>query len=162
MIEPLTAAAIASIIFSEAFKEGGKALGQGVAHTFTQLINTIRSKFQAHSLEGILTQAENQPTETNMTTFQTVLQAQIDADGGFANQLQQLVEQLQAQDPGVLQVMLGGMEADGDIRVKNPTQEATRNGSIEQVMLTDLKAKKDIIVEGVSQKASGGGNEKKL
>jgi hypothetical protein len=140
MIEPLTAAAIASIFFSEAFKEGGKALGKGAADTFAQLVNTIRSKFQANSLEGILTQAENQPTETNRTTFQSVLQSQIDGDSAFANQLQQLVEQLQAQDSGVRQVILSGIEASGDVTAKDITQKATRDGSVEQEMLTQVKA----------------------
>jgi hypothetical protein len=152
MIESLTAAAIASIIFSEAFKEGGKALGQGVAHTFAQLVNTIRSKFQAHSLEGILTQAENQPTETNRAIFQTVLQSQIDGDSAFANQLQQLVEQLQAQDQGVRQVILSGIEASGDVTAKDITQKATRDGSVDQEMLTQVKAN-NINVGNLNQEA---------
>jgi hypothetical protein len=152
MIEPLTAAAIASIFFSEVFKEGGKALGQGAANTFAQLVNTIRSKFQAHSLEGILTQAENQPTETNRTIFQTVLQSQIDGDSAFANQLQQLVEQLQAEDPGVRQVILSGIEVSGDITAKDITQKATRDGSVEQEMLTQVKAN-NINVGNLNQEA---------
>jgi hypothetical protein len=152
MIESLTAAAIASIIFSEAFKEGGKALGQGVAHTFAQLVNTIRSKFQAHSLEGILTQAENQPTETNRAIFQAVLQSQIDGDSAFANQLQQLVEQLQAQDQGVRQVILSGIEASGDVTAKDITQKATRDGSVDQEMLTQVKAN-NIDVGNLNQEA---------
>jgi hypothetical protein len=152
MIESLTAAAIASIFFSEAFKEGGKAIGKGAADTFTQLVNTIRLKFQAHSLEGILTQAENQPTETNRAIFQSVLQAQIDGDSAFANQLQQLVEKLQAQDEGVRQVILSGIEASGDVTAKDITQKVARDGSVEQEMLTQVKAN-NIDVGNLNQEA---------
>lgn len=45
MVEPLTAAVIVSLFFSEAVKEGGKVLGKGATDTFTQLVNTIRKKF---------------------------------------------------------------------------------------------------------------------
>jgi hypothetical protein len=116
------------------------------------LVSTIRSKFQANSLEGILTQAENQPTETNRTIFQTVLQSQIDGDNAFANQLQQLVEQLQAQDSGVRQVILSGIEASGDVTAKDITQKATRDGSVEQEMLTQVKAN-NIDVGNLNQEA---------
>jgi hypothetical protein len=55
MVEPLTAAVIVSLFFSEAIKEGGKALGKGATDTFTQLISTIREKFRAEGTEGLLT-----------------------------------------------------------------------------------------------------------
>ncbi|MEH2433629.1 MAG: hypothetical protein V7K25_05150 [Nostoc sp.] len=72
MVEPLTAAVIVSLFFSEAIKEGGKALGKGAADTFAQLVNTIREKFKAHSIDGILTQVQNQPTELNKAIFQSI------------------------------------------------------------------------------------------
>jgi len=40
----LTAAAIATLIFSEALKEGGKTLGQGISQQLAQLLNAIRQK----------------------------------------------------------------------------------------------------------------------
>ncbi|MFN6515667.1 MAG: hypothetical protein RMY29_014395 [Nostoc sp. CreGUA01] len=48
----LTAAAIATLIFSEALKEGGKTLGQGISQQVAQLLNAIRQKFQASGTEG--------------------------------------------------------------------------------------------------------------
>jgi hypothetical protein len=53
MTEPLTAAVIVSLFFSEAIKEGGKALTKGVTDTFAQ-VNTIREKFRAEGMEGLL------------------------------------------------------------------------------------------------------------
>ncbi|MGI8504977.1 MAG: hypothetical protein ACR2LR_28205 [Hassallia sp.] len=87
MVEPLTAAVIVSLFFSEAIKEGGKTLTKGVAETFAQLVNTIREKFKAEGTEGLLTRAENQPTEANKTKLQDELQTQIDADEAFAQKL---------------------------------------------------------------------------
>ncbi len=47
MTEPLTAAVIVSLFFSEAIKEDGKALTKGVTDRFAQFVNTIREKFRA-------------------------------------------------------------------------------------------------------------------
>ena len=152
MVEPLTAAVIVFLFFSEAIKEGGKALGKGAADTFAQLVNTIREKFKAHSIDGILTQAENQPTETNKAIFQTVLQSQIDADKEFENKLRELVKQLQAQDENVRMVVISEIELTGDLKTKDITQEATRDGSVSEEMLKGVKAQ-NIDVGNLNQKA---------
>ncbi|MEH1910798.1 hypothetical protein [Nostoc sp.] len=140
MVEPLTAAVIVSLFFSEAVKEGGKALGKGVTDTFTQLVNTIWEKFQAHSIDGILTLAQNQPTETNKAIFQNVLQTQMDADEAFAQKLKELIQQLQAQDERVRQILLSGIELSGDLKAQDISQKATLSGSVEQEMLKGVKA----------------------
>jgi len=41
MVEPLTGAVIVSLFFSEALKEGGKALAKGVADTFAKLVSIV-------------------------------------------------------------------------------------------------------------------------
>ncbi|MHC5862530.1 hypothetical protein [Nostoc sp.] len=140
MVEPLTAAVIVSLFFSEAIKEGGKGLGKGAADTFTLLIKTIREKFKAEGTEGLLTRAQNQPTEVNKTKLQDELQAQIDADETFAQKLKELVEQLQAQDERIHQVVLSEIELTGDLKAKDISQKATRGSSIEQEMFKQVKA----------------------
>ena len=140
MVEPLTAAVIVSLFFSEAIKEGGKALGKGVTDTFTQLVNTIREKLKAEGTEGLLTRAQNQPTEVNKAKLQDELQTQIDADKAFANKVKQLIQQLQAQDERVRQVVLSEIEVSGDLKAQDISQKATRDGSVEQEMLKVVKA----------------------
>lgn len=152
MVEPLTAAVIVSLFFSEVVKEGGKALGKGVTDTFTQLVNTIREKFQAHSVDGILTLAQNQPTETNKAIFQNVLQNQMDTDEAFANKLKELIQQLQAQDESIRQVVLSQIELTGDLKAKDISQKALRDGSVEQEMIKGVKAT-SIDVGNLSQEA---------
>lgn len=140
MVEPLTAAVIVSLFFSEAIKEGGKALGKGAADTFTLIINTIREKFKAEGTEGLLKRAENDPTQANKTKLQDELQTQMDADGAFAQKLKELVEQLQAQDQKIRQAVLSEIELTGDLKAQDISQKATRDGSVGQEMLKGVKA----------------------
>ncbi|MEH2142951.1 hypothetical protein [Nostoc sp.] len=141
MVEPITAAVVVSLFFSEAIKEGGKALTKSVTDTFAQLVNTIREKFQAEGTEGLLTRAQNQPTQANKTKLQDELQTQIDADEVFANKLKELVNQLQVQDESIRQVVLSDIELTGDLKAQDISQKATRDGSVEQEMLKGVKAK---------------------
>ncbi|MBE9208628.1 hypothetical protein IQ244_19215 [Nostoc sp. LEGE 06077] len=150
MVEPLTAAVIVTLFFSEAIKESGKALGKGAADTFTKLVDTIREKFQANSIDGILTQAQNQPTDTNKTILQSVLQTQMDADAEFANKLKALVEQLKSQDATIRQVVLSDIALTEGVTVKDLTQKVAGDGSVEQVNVKGVTAK-NIDVSNLNQ-----------
>ena len=152
MVEPLTGAVIVSLFFSEAIKEGGKALGKGVTDTFTELVNTIREKLRAEGTEGLLTRAQNQPTEVNKANLQDELQTQMDSDEAFANKLKSIVKQLQAQDQRIRQVVLGEIEVSGDLKAKDISQKATQGGAVEQEMLKQVKAQ-NIDVGNLDQKA---------
>ncbi|MBE9004392.1 hypothetical protein IQ259_04940 [Fortiea sp. LEGE XX443] len=152
MVEPLTAAVIVSLFFSEAIKESGKALGKGAADTFPKLVDTIRAKFQAEGTEGLLKRAENDPTEKNKEKLQDELQTQMDADAEFANKLKVLVEQLKSQDATIRQVVLSSIELTGDVTAKDISQKALREGSVEQEMLKDVKAA-NIDVGNLNQEA---------
>jgi hypothetical protein len=140
MVEPLTAAVIVSLFFSEAFKEGGKALGKEVADTFTKLVNTICDKLKAEGTEGLLTRAQKDATEANKAKLQDELQTQIDADSIFANQLQELVQQLQTQDQKIRQVVLSEIELSGDLTAKDISQKVSRDVAVEQEMIKGVKA----------------------
>lgn len=152
MVEPLTAAVIVSLFFSEAIKEGGKTLGKGVTDIFNKLVNTIREKLKAEGTEGLLKRAEKDPTEANKAKLQEELQTQIDTDAAFANQLQQLVEQLQVQDEKIRQVVLSEIELSGDLKTQDITQKANRDGSVEQEMIKGVKAT-NIDVGNLNQEA---------
>lgn len=135
----LTAAAIATLFFSETVKEGGKSLGAGASKLVSQLITTVRNKFKAAGTEGLLARTEKQPTEANMTLVQGELMAQMEEDGEFATQLQELLSQLEAVG-AVRQVMASGIEIVGDLEAEDMSQKASRGGSVEQEMLTNVKA----------------------
>ena len=140
-MEPITvvAATIATLFFSEAAKEGGKSLGAGASKLVSQFITTVRNRFKATGAERLLTRAEKQPTEANMNSVQAELVAQMEEDGEFANQLQELLAQMEA--AGVVrQVMASGIEVVGDLEAEDMSQKASRGGSVEQEILTNVKA----------------------
>jgi hypothetical protein len=92
-------------------------------------------------MEGLLIRAEKDPNEVNKTKLQDELQAYINADETFANQLKLLVEELKTQDENIRQVILSGIELTGDLKAGDITQKTTRiGGSVEQTMLKDIKA----------------------
>lgn len=158
MVEPLTAAEIVPLFFSEATKEGEKALVKGVADTFTDtftdtlLVNVVREKLKAEGTEGLLIRAEKDPTEKNKAKLEDELQTQIDADSAFAARLQELVQQLQAQNQKIRQIVLSEIELTGDLRAKDISQKATRDGAVEQEMLKGVKAQ-NIDLGNLSQEA---------
>ncbi|HEY9637081.1 MAG TPA: hypothetical protein V6D14_27020 [Coleofasciculaceae cyanobacterium] len=143
----LTATAITSLLFSEALKEGGKALGKGVSEQVSQLLSAIRQKFRAVGTEGLLTRAQNQPTEGNKSIFQTVLETQMTEDEEFANHLSELIKQLESAEV-TRQVMARGIEAKGNLELEDATQEAKRG---KQEMATELKGE-DIKLKNLNQK----------
>lgn len=97
-MEPITAIAntIAGVIFGEALKEGGKALGKGASEKVTQLISAIRDKFKTAGTEGLLARAQKQPTERNIEIVEGELVTQMEEDEVFAKKLAELVEQLKS------------------------------------------------------------------
>ncbi|MBD2594035.1 hypothetical protein H6G74_06790 [Nostoc spongiaeforme FACHB-130] len=150
MVEPLTAAVIVSLFFSEAIKESGKALGKGATDTFAKLVDTIREKFKAEGTEGLLKRAENDPTDKNKEKLQDELQTQMDADPEFANKLKELVEQLKSQDATIRQVVLSEIELTEGLTLKDLTQKVAGDGSVEQVNVKQVKAK-NIDVSNLNQ-----------
>jgi hypothetical protein len=139
-MEPTTlAVAVATLFFSEALKEGGKKLGQGVSDLAATLVKTVRGKFKDSGTEGVLTRAEHDPTEKNVGRVQDELAAQLEDDERYAAQLHDLVNQLKA--AGVVrQVMASGLEVD-TLEAGAMTQTASGGTDVEQQMLTDVQAK---------------------
>jgi len=116
-----------------------KSFRKGVSETFAQIITAIREKFKTAGTERLLTQAQNQPTESNKSVFQAELETQMNEDETFANKLRELVKQLQV-DERVRQVILSGIELSGDLEAEDITQKSMRGGSVKQEMLKDIKA----------------------
>lgn len=153
-MEPLTltAAGIATLIFSEAFKEGGKALGKGISENVAQLLSAIREKFQAAGTEGIMTRAQENPIERNTSNFQNELETQMEEDKAFANRLQELMTQLKSNET-INQIVLKGVEVKGKAKVRDIDLTATRDGSVNQEAVVDAKFGDDLDLGNVSMKA---------
>jgi hypothetical protein len=140
-MEPATlAVAVATLFFSEALKEGGKALGKSASELAAKLIDTVRGKFRESGTEGVLTRAENHPSQKHIDTVQDELATQMEEDESYAAQLQTLVNQLKA--AGVVrQVMASGLEVAETLEAGAMTQTASGGEDVKQHMLTDVTAK---------------------
>jgi hypothetical protein len=140
-MEPVTlAVTVATLFFSEALKEGGKALGKSVSELAGNLIQTVRAKFKDAGVEGLLTRAEHDPAPKNIEKVQDELATQLADDDAYAAQLQTLVAQLEA--AGVVrQVMASHLKVAETLEAGSLTQMAARGTDVEQRMFTDVEAK---------------------
>lgn len=149
-METLTATAIVTLLFSEAIKEGGKALGKGVVGGITHVFTLIREKLQAAGTEGLLTRAEKQPTdEKNLGKLADELQTQIDEDNEFSEKLQQLIKEVVSGEPS-LQTILKNIKVQGSLKAGDISQESSRFGT--QEILTDVEVGGDIDLGNLTQK----------
>jgi putative protein kinase ArgK-like GTPase of G3E family len=90
-MEPVTviASTIATWILNGFFAKGGE-----------DLMTAIREKFKQQGTEGLVTRAENKPTESNVQILEAELVTQMDEDKDFEKKVRELVEQLKKE--GVL------------------------------------------------------------
>ena len=94
----------------------------------------------AEGTEGLLIQGKTNQQKQIKLRLQDELQTQMDVELGFAYKLKEIVEQLQAQDERVRQVVLSEIELSGDLKGKDISQKAMRGNSAEQEMLKHVKA----------------------
>jgi hypothetical protein len=151
-MEPVTlAVTVVALFFSEALKEGGKALGKGISEYAGTFIRTVRTQFKDAGMEGLLTRAAHDPTPKNLEKVQDELSTQLAEDDAYAAQLQKLVAQLEA--AGVVrQVMASGLKVEETLETQSMTQTATGGVNVEQHMLMDVQAK-NIITGPMKQEA---------
>jgi hypothetical protein len=139
------------VIF-KVFEKSGEKLGEAVASKIGQLISLIREKFRAKGVEGILTQAEESPTEANKKMFQTILEMQISQDEVFANLLKALVDEVKS-DREVNQIFLKDIDISGSAEIGDISQIATSARSVNQEAATSLKISGDLKIGNVEQKS---------
>lgn len=143
----LTAATIATLIFSEAFKEGGRTLGKGVSDLVSQLLSAIRSKFNQEDAEELLILAEQKP-EKFKPIFLSELETQMEKDEVFANQLRELMQELR-KDETVNQIVLKGVKAQGSLTAGDIELKATRGRPTNQEAVVDVETGGDITIRNV-------------
>ena len=149
-MEPLTATAIVTLLFSEAIKEGGKAIGNAIVVGVASIFTLIRQKLQDSGTEGLLARAEKQPTdEKSLGKLADELQTQLDEDKEFSEKLQGLIKEVVANEPS-LQLVLKGNRVKGSLKAKDISQESSRSGT--QEILTDVEVGGDIDLGNLTQK----------
>jgi hypothetical protein len=166
-MEPITLTAIATTVTTlicseaakeigkEALKDGAKAIGKSAYDKCKQLLTTIRTKFQAEGVEGILTKAETNPTEEKMQNkLRSELEDQMAADPDFAKQLETLIASLKT-EPEIEQILLQGIKVKGSATIGDVTQTSDRtSGNVKQTALSDIEVGGDLKIGNAKQSAS--------
>jgi hypothetical protein len=145
-MEPLTvlASTVVALVFAGVFE----GLGQDLQK---QLITTIREKFKASGTEGALRRAEAKPTESNVVVVEAELLTQMTEDQLFAKRLAEFVHELEAAG-AIHQVMARGVKAT-NLETRDMAQKA-RGSSINQVMGSDLEASGDVKLGNLTQEGN--------
>jgi hypothetical protein len=150
-MEPLTTTAIASALLFKAFEKSGEKLGEAVSAKIGQLLNLIREKFKAESVEGILTRAEEEPSEKNKSRLEQELTTQMENDIAFADALKLQVKELKSEDQ-VNQIFFKGVNVKGDAEIGDVEQTAQKGGSVTQEAVTQVEVGGNLKIGNVKQK----------
>ena len=151
-MEPIsvTAGAIVSLLLIEAAKKGGESLGEGISQKFGQLLKLIEDKFKAEAVGGLLTKAQEQPTEKNQLKLQNELSDQMEEDLLFATELTELMQDLKS-EPNFNQIFFKQVDVKGSAEIAGIEQEATGKGSVKQEAVVDVQVGGDLKIGQVKQ-----------
>ena len=156
MVEPLSllAGAVTTYLVPKALEKVGEKVGEaalaqsGAAIQATR--KAVQEKMNATQTAGVLMIAEAEPTETNLKLLETVLLTQMRQDQLFAEQLQALNQQIQAQSPG-LQAVLDTVRVRGNVEVGN-VEQVSETGGTEQIVGHNLGVGGDLKIGDITQK----------
>ena len=79
-----TTSAIATVIFSKALEKSGEHVGDAVYQRAKQLVQSVRDKFEQQGSMGTLTEAQEHPSEQNISQFTKELADLMSEDESFA------------------------------------------------------------------------------
>ena len=155
MIDPATitatATAIAVVIFNKAIEKGGENLGEAVFNKVSQIVSTVRDKFKNKGMEGVLTQAQENPTEPNQQFFQQALEMQMTNDDDFANKLKALIDEIKS-DEKASTTFFKGMNIKGSAELGDLEMES-KDGNMEAVVDSEIEG--DFKMGNISMKNNG-------
>ena len=156
MLEPLSllAGAITTYIVPKALEKVGEKVGEAALAKSGAAIQaarkTVQDKMNATQTAGVLAIAEAEPTDTNLKLLETVLLNQMRQDQQFAEQLQALNQQIQAQTPG-FQAVLDTVRVRGNVEVGN-VEQVSETGVTEQIVGRNLGVGGDLKIGDITQK----------
>lgn len=107
----------------------------------------VQKKMKATNTNGVLAQAQVEPTEANIQVLETVLAGQIKADPMFAQQLQALLDEIEARSPK-LQSVLENVRVKGSAEVGDVKQSSS---SATQIVGRNLGVGGDLKIGNISQ-----------
>jgi hypothetical protein len=131
---------VVGLFFGEAVKEAGKNLGKVASEKAAQLISLVRDKFRNTGMEGVLTRAEQEPTEKNIARFADELTEHL-KEPAFAKQLHNLTVGLEQE--GLTQEVLKGARIGGNLKVGDVVQRRQPGAAGKQSIAENLNVQGD-------------------
>jgi hypothetical protein len=164
-MEPLLsmlAGAITTMLVPKALEMAGEAIGEKLGEAAleksgetVQLVRkTVQDKLQTAGTVGLLKRAEEKPTEQNIQVLEGELVNQMEEDRAFADQLQALIQQIQAESPS-LQVVLDTVRIKGSAEIGN-IEQVSEGGAAEQVVGRNLGVGGDLKLGDLTQRIQKG------
>ena len=160
-MEPFStlASIVTTLVLPKVLEKAGEAIGERLGKTAIdksgetiQLIQAkVQNKLQAAGTAGLLKRAEEKPTEQNIQVLEGELVSQMEEDQGFAAQLQELIQLIQAQAPSI-QVVLDTVRIKGSAEIGN-IEQVSSHGSAEQVVGRNLGVEEDLKMGDITQKS---------
>ncbi|MGC1248732.1 MAG: hypothetical protein WA865_21170 [Spirulinaceae cyanobacterium] len=138
MVDPISviAGAITSLILPKAVEKVGEKLGEATLEKSGAIIKaarkSIQNKLEQVNSSGLLKRAEKNPTKHNIQVLEAEIIGQMEDDSEFAEQLQALVNQVQAQSSS-LQMFINGLRAK-NFELEKLKQVSESKGKSEQIV----------------------------
>ncbi len=151
-MEPATltiAAAITALVI-EASKETGKAIVKGGSELINNLVGLVRDRFKSSKVEGILTQVQEVPNESNKDLFSTVLTRELSTDKDFASKITALLEQLKSVGNPTTREILADIESGGGLKITDIVIDTLGNIPDSERIASNIKAKGDVILHNIN------------
>jgi hypothetical protein len=160
-MEPLSALAIAAttVLVPKVLEKAGEKIGEKIGDaaieksgkTIQLVRKTVLDKLQAEGTVGLLKRAEEKPTTQNIQVLEGELVSQMEEDQAFAAQLQELIQQIQAQSPSI-QAVLDTARIKGSAEIGN-IEQVSEGGAAEQIVARNLGVGGDLKMGDITQKS---------
>jgi hypothetical protein len=121
-----------------------------VVRRFSCFVKIVQGKLQALGKAGLLKRAEENPTEQNIQVLEGELVSQMGEDKEFGAQLEELIQQIQAQSP-TLQVVLDTVRIKGSAKIGN-VEQVSEDRSAEQIIGRNLGVEGDLEIGDITQR----------
>ena len=159
-MEPFSTLAgiVATIVLPRILEQASETIGEKIGEAaieksgeIIQLVRkTVQGKLQAAGTDGLLKRAEEKPTEQNIQVLEGELVSQMEEDKEFAAQLEELIQQIQAQST-TLQVVLDTVRIKGSAKIGNVDQVSEGEVS-EQIIGRNLGVEGDFEMGDITQR----------
>lgn len=160
-MEPLSvlAGTAAAIVLPKVLEKAGETIGEKLGEaaiakssdTVQMVRRTVQEKLQESGTASLLKRAEEKPTTQNIQVLEGELVSQMEEDQAFAAQLQELIQQIQAQSPSI-QAVLDTVRIKGSAEIGN-IEQVSEGGAAEQIVARNLGVGGDLRMGDITQKS---------